>query len=140
MTKERVAFGLAVLELFSALPLYGIYTSPIRFYGADNFWSLISLAGNGLSVLFLLFPVLAVIGFMRRWRTRFLWLGLYPVVAFLFGVVPIPFATHLYTADKMLNTYFIAAIDILWVGIVAWLYWSIKRSNNTLQPTGYAGG
>ena len=139
MTKERIAFGLAVLELLSALPLYGIYTSPFRLYGADGFWSVISIVGSGLSILFPLLPFLAVIAFMR-WRTRFLWLGLYPVVAFLFGVVPIPFATHLYTADKMINTYFIAAIDVLWIGIVAWLYWSIKRSNNTLQPTGYAGG
>ena len=133
MTTRNVAILLAILELLSALPLYSIYTSPIRFYGLVGYWSAPSLAGNILAVLFLLIPALAVIGQLRKWKTAFIWLGLYPFVAFMFGVVPIPFATHLYTADKALNTYFIAGVDILWVGITVWLYWLIKRSNPTLK-------
>lgn len=135
MNKQKIALGFAILELLSALPWYGVYTSPIAFYGSSGYWSALSLGTNLLAIFFLLLPILAVVGLLSGWRTAFLWMGLYPVVAFLFGVVPIPFATHLYSSDKMLNTYLIGAIDILAVLITCWLYWSSrKRSNNFFEP------
>ena len=129
----RIALALAILELLSAVPLYGIYTMPVAFFNTEGYWRPLTVGLNVLGVFFLLLPILAVLGLLRGWRSSFLWMGLFPVAAWVFGAVPIPFAKQLfYTADVVFNSYLITAIDGLAIAITYILYRSIlTRSNPT---------
>ena len=137
MNNILIAKSIATLELASALPLYGIYSAPIRFYGADNYWTLLSLGSNLLGLCFIVLPLFAVIGIYRGWRVSYACMGLYPIVAFMLGATPVPFLTHLYTNDLLLNTVFIGIINALALSAVIWLFILSKRhSNNLLNQTG----
>ena len=130
MNIKRIAIIFAAIELVTALTKYGIYTMPIRFYGMEGYWSLPSLGTNLLGILFLALPITAIISLLKGKNIGFLWMGLFPIVAFVFGVVPIPFANYLYSSNVNINTVFIAIINILAVTISLWLYRSMKVRSN----------
>lgn len=140
MDKKKIALVIAILELLSALPFYGIYTMVIRFYGATNYWTPLLIGTSLLGLAFLVLPLLAVIGLWKDWRSSYLWMGLYPVVAFLFGVVPVPFANYLYTDNSALNTVFIGIANLCVVILAIWLFLQTRASsNNSLRPTEGSG-
>lgn len=131
MGKRKVGFYFSCLVLLSALLRWPTYTFPFRTLSADNFWSLEILMGNALSLSFLIFPVLAFLGFVRHWRSSYIWLGLSPVIFFLFGSVPIPFAGYFYSENHAL---FITVVNIAALLIVVWLYRSERaRYKNSLK-------
>ena len=137
MDKSRAPFYCSCLVLVAALLRWPTWTFPFRSLGADNYWSIDVLATNILTFSFVVFPILAFIGFLRGWRFSYLWLGLSPLVFFLFGSVPIPFAGYFYGENHEFNTAFIATINIVAVLAVIWLYRSEKaRSNNALKRDG----
>jgi len=133
MDIKRISMILAALELITAVSIYQIYTLPFRIYGGDNYWSLPILGTNILSLLFLLIPILAFILILKNKAVGFLFLGLFPVVAYIFGVIPIPFANYLYTSNPELNTIFITIIDIMAIILALWLYLSIKKRSNKVS-------
>ena len=134
MERAKIPFYFSCLVLVAALLRWPTYTFPFRTLGSEYFWSMEILAGNVLGILFLLLPILAFVGFLRHWRSAYVWLGLSPVVFFLFGSVPIPLAGYFYSNNQELNTIIIAAVDIAAVLAVVWLYRSAKtRSNQSLK-------
>ena len=100
MDKSKIAFYFSGLVLVAALLRWPTYTFPFRTLGTDNFWTLEIIMSNALSLAFLFLPVFAFLGFLRHWRSAYICLGLSPVVFFLFGSVPIPFAGYLYSSKK----------------------------------------
>lgn len=137
MKKKRIGQLFALGEILVALPLYGIYTAPIRFFGAIGYWAPMSIFTNVLSIVFLVLPLLALYGISKN-RTYGYWsLGLFPVVSFVFGVTAIPFVKYLYSSDVMLNAVFIVLINVLVTATAIWLYISGgSRSNQSLNLTG----
>ncbi|MCU7807309.1 MAG: hypothetical protein KZQ73_05495 [Candidatus Thiodiazotropha sp. (ex Semelilucina semeliformis)] len=134
MNKKRIAQLISFGEVLVALPLYGIYTAPIRYFGAIGYWTPMNILTNVLSVVFLVLPLLALYGVSKDRSYGYWSLGLFPVVAFVFGVTAIPFVKYLYGNDVMLNTVFIVLINVLVTAAAIWLYYSDGlRSGNTGQ-------
>jgi hypothetical protein len=137
MKKKRISQLIALGEVIVALPLYGIYTAPVRFFGAIGYWAPMNILTNVLSVVFLVLPLLALYGISKDRSYGYWSLGLFPVVAFVFGVTAIPFVKYLYGSDVMLNTVFIVLINVLVTAAAIWLYYSGGlRSNQSLNLTG----
>ncbi len=119
------------LTLFTALSKFGIYTWPFRTFGQDGYYHPAMVGTNLLSILFLVGPLLAVYFYRKKSNACYFWLASFAVPAIMFGVIPIPFANHLYTSNIQLNTVFIAIIDI---GFVI-LCWRLYRVNKARNPT-----
>ena len=137
MNKKRIAQLIAIGQVLVALPLYGIYTAPIRFFGAIGYWDPMNILTNVLSVVFVALPLLALHGVSKDRRYGYWSLGLFPVVAFVFGVTAIPFVKYLYGSDVMLNTVFIVATNVVVTFATIWLYRSGGlRSNQSLNLKG----
>lgn len=134
MKQKQIAQLVAFGEVLTALPLYGIYTAPFRFFGAIGYWVPMNILTNVLSIVFVVLPLLAMYGVSKNKGYGYLSLGLFPVVAFVFGVTAIPFVRYLYGSNVMLNTVFIALINIVVIAAAMWLYRSGGlRSNKRLQ-------
>lgn len=137
MNIKKVTIYFSGLILLAALMRWPTYTFPFRTIGAVNYWSTESVIGNILSLAFLIFPVLAFLGFIRGWRTAYIWLAISPIVFFLFGSTPIPFGSYLYSDNHVANTVAIGVVDATAVVLAIWLYlYNKKHSNNQHQPTG----
>ena len=122
MTKKRIAQFIALGQVLVALPLYGIYTAPLRFFVAVGYWAPMNMLTNVLGIVFLVLPLLALYGVSTD-RTYGYWsLGLFPVVALAFGVTAIPLVNYLYGTDMMLNTVFIIVINVVVILAAIWLY------------------
>jgi len=137
MKKKRIAQLIALGEVLVAMPLYGIYTAPIRFFGSIGYWAPMNILANVLSVVFVVLPLLALYGISKDRSYGYWSLGLFPVVAFLSGVTAIPFVKYLYGNDAMLNTVFIVLINVVVTSAAIWLYRSGGlRSNQSFNLTG----
>ena len=123
------------LTLITAISKYGIYTWPFRTLGHDGFFHPAIMGSNLLSILFILSPILAAYFYRQNNNVCYFWLGLFALPAFMFGVVPIPFANYLYTDNTQINGVFIAMIDIALVAIS----WFLYRANKALQSTPKSG-
>lgn len=130
MRKKRIAQLIALGEVIVALPLYGIYTAPIRLFGATGYWAPMNLFTNALGVVFLVLPLLALYGVSKARNYGYWCLGLFPVVASVFGVTAIPFVKYLYGSDVTLNTVFIVLINVLVTAAAVWLYHSGGLGSN----------
>jgi len=130
MNLYRIAIIIGTLELVAAIPLYGIYTAPIRFYGAIGYWEPMAVLTNILSLVFVLLPFAAVFALIKRKPVGYLWLALFPIVAFVFGVTAIPFVKYLYGTDIQFNTMIIGVINTLVVISVAWVFFANKKRSN----------
>ena len=112
-----------VLTLFTAISKYGVYKFPFTSYGMIGSFEPYWIAHNLLSFLFILSPLIAAYYFfIRKNKKCFFWLALFAIPAFIFGIVPIPFANYLYTSNIHLNTVFIAIIDLAFIGLCWYLY------------------
>lgn len=143
MKKKRIAQFIALGEVLVALPLYGIYTAPIRFFGVSDigYWAPINIVTYVLCVVFVVLPLLALYGISKDRSYGYWSLALFPVVAFVFGVTAIPFVKHLYGSNAMLNTVFIVLINVVVTSAAIWLYRSGGlRSNQSLNLTGAKNG
>ncbi|HRQ58216.1 MAG TPA: hypothetical protein PLN31_12415 [Azoarcus taiwanensis] len=122
MDRKRIALLLAFCEALVAVPLYGIYTAPVQLFGATEYWSPMTLMLNTLSVVFLILPLAALYGVFRNQRYGYWCLGLFPLVALVFGVTAIPFVKHLYGSAVLLNSVFIIVINTGVCLAAVWLY------------------
>lgn len=107
----RIAQGLAVLQLLTAIVLHGVYTSQWARLTTDRVLPLVDLAVSIAAVLFFLLPITAVFGLLRHRRWGFYPLILFPLVAIVFGTIPIPFASLLYSSDVELMSKVIVVIN-----------------------------
>lgn len=73
-------------------------------------------------MLFIACPILAAVLYVMEKRACFIWLGLFGVSAFTFGVTPFPLAQHLYTESVALNSVFIGLANAALVVLAAYLY------------------
>jgi FlaA1/EpsC-like NDP-sugar epimerase len=127
-SRRTIALLLAGCQAIVAVPLHGIYTSPMRFFGATGYWSPMSLLLSVLSVAFVVLPLLALHGVFRDRPHGYWCLSLFPLVALVVGVKAIPFVKHLYGSKVMLNTAFIIMINIGMSGAALWLYRNRART------------
>lgn len=134
MDTRRLTIGLSLLEIVTALSYPAIYSLPFRTFGSMGYWAAVSLATHALALLFLLVPILGLAGAVRGSRIAFLALGLWPVIAFSFGVIPLPFGHFLYTNDPAINTVIIGVVDVLALAAAIWLFLAGRpRSNSTVE-------
>ena len=141
MDARRLIIGVSVLEAVTALSYPAIYVLPFRVFGTVGYWAPISLATNVLALMFLLLPLLGLAGVLKGWRLTVIALGLWPAVAFVFGVIPLPFGHLLYTENPAANTVVIAVADLLLLAAVAWLAIATRpRSNNTVETDARKSG
>ena len=122
MRRRRIAQTLALGEMLVALPLYDIYTGPFQFFGMTGYWAPMNQLANLLSIVFVILPLLALYGVSKE-RTYGYWsLGLFPVVALVFGITALPLVKYLYGSKVTLNTVCIVIINLAVTTAALWLY------------------
>jgi hypothetical protein len=120
MNTSRVATLLASMQLLSAVVLPQIYT--LVFSSAWTFsFSIAYVFGAVLCSAFLLLPLAALIFILRDKLFGYVLLPLYPILAFLFGVTPIPFVTYLYGDSYAINLVGIGLVNVLVFLFAVWL-------------------
>lgn len=117
----RIAKVLAILQLLKALELHGAYTIQWSRLTSDQAMSLIDWAVAFASFLFLVLPIAAVYGLFRNNQWGFYPLIVFPLVATIFGAIPIPFVAHLYSSDVGFMSTMIIAVNLVFVGIAVLL-------------------
>jgi hypothetical protein len=128
MTSKAVMRVLLCLVLMTALPKYEIYTFP--FLNMQNV-SIIVLLIYSMNILFILAPLLALYMHVKAIRFQYVWLGIFAIPAFLFGVMPIPFATYLYSDNHFINTIFIGIFNVVLIVVSGFLF---KECKNNQRP------
>lgn len=83
--------------------------------------SLVDWAVAFASFLFLVLPIAAVYGLFRNNQWGFYPLIVFPIVAAIFGAIPIPFVAHLYSSDVLFMSKVIIIVDLVFVGIGVFL-------------------
>ena len=122
LTTWRIAKVLAVLQLLKALELHGVYTVQWARLTSDQVMSLADWAVAFASLLFLVLPIAAVFGLFRNNQWGFYPLIVFPIVAAVFGAIPIPFIAQLYNSDVVLMSKVIIVVDLIFVGIGVLLF------------------
>ena len=118
----RIAQVLAVLQLVKALELHGVYTFELIRFTSDQPMSLFDWAISFASVLFFLLPIATVIRLFRHSLWGFFPLIIFPIVATIFGAIPVPFSTYLYSSDVHFMSKVIIAVNLVFVGIGVLLF------------------
>jgi hypothetical protein len=77
--------------------------------------SLLDRAVSVAAILFILLPVAAVVGLCRYRRWGFYPLILFPLVAIVFGTIPMPFASFLFSSDIHFMSKVIVVVDSILV-------------------------
>lgn len=132
-TAWRTSQVLAILQLLKALELRGAYTIQWLRVTSDQAMSLLDWAVSFAAFLFLLLPIAAVIGLFRYSRWGFYPLIVFPIVAAVFGAIPIPFTAHLYSSDVYFMSKVIIVIDLFFVGIGVLLFRGSKAKVAAFQ-------
>ena len=120
----RTARVLAALQLLTAVALHGVYTSEWGRLTSDQVVPLLQRSVSGAAILFILLPITAVIGLFRYRRWGFYPLILFPLVAIVFGTIPIPFASTFFSSDIHLMSIVIVVVNTILViaGVVLLRY------------------
>ena len=118
----RIARVLAILQLLKALELHSAYTIQWARLTSDQVMSLADWAVTFTSFLFLVLPVAAVYGLFRSNQLGFYPLIVFPIVAAVFGVMPIPFVAHLYNSHVVSMSKVIIVVNLVFVGIGVLLF------------------
>ena len=111
----RIAQALAVLQLLTAITLHGVYTSLWGRMTTDQIVPLLDIEVSVAAILFILLPIAAVIGLFRYRHWGFYPLILFPLVAIVFGTIPIPFASFSFSSDIQFTSKVIVVIDLILV-------------------------
>ncbi len=98
----RTAQVFAVLQLLTAFALHGVYTNQLWHLSPDQTMSLKGVAVSVAAFLFILLPFAAVTGLFRYKRWGYYALILFPLVAIVFGTIPIPYASYFFSSDILL--------------------------------------
>jgi hypothetical protein len=125
---------LAALMLVAALSLPGIFMWPLNALRMDNYYMdgvLLVASMDALRILFLVIPVVSLIGAIRGKRWALYGVMAFPVIAWVFGAGAIPYLSHLF-APVTPRTIAITVINLAVVAAAVWLRWG--RSNNSFKP------
>ncbi len=118
----RIAKVLAILQILKALELHGAYTIHWARLTSDQAMSLADWAVAFASLLFLVLPIAAVYGLFRNQQWGFYPLIAFPIVAAVFGAIPIPFLAHFYSSDVVFMSKIVIVVDLVFVGIGVLLF------------------
>ena len=126
---------LAALTLLSALSLPGIFLWPLNAVRIDNYYMdgvLLVASMDALRILFLLVPVVTLIGAICGKRWALYGVMAFSVIAWVFGAGAIPYLAYLF-GPGMPRTITITVINLAVIAAAAWIRW--RRSNNSFKPT-----
>lgn len=134
MNVRTIGLVLGALQLATSVSLYGVFWEPWRWFQVASLFGVVQVAMFVASLLFILLPIAALLGI---WLHRgFGWYALcgFPVIAWIFGAVPIPFASYAYSEDIRLNSIGITIVDALAIAVgVTLLMKQRARPNKVLQ-------
>jgi len=126
MNINRITQILIGFVLFVSIFNYEIFTLLIRTFGSNGFFHPAMLSTNLLSIFFILCPLLALYYYLKNNNLSYLWLSLFSIPAFTFGVAAIPFAAYFYSSNIQLNTIFIITTNIALI-IASWYLYRAKN-------------
>lgn len=126
LTTWRTAKVLAILQLLKALESRGVYTIQWARLTSDQAIALVDSAVVFAALLFWILPIAAVIGLFRGSRWGFYPLIIFPVVAAVFGTIPIPLVAHLYSPDVVFMGKVIIVVNLIFCGVGVLLYRDAK--------------
>lgn len=109
---------------------------PFRFMGFEGFWHPLSVASQGLAILFLASPLLSLLYYVKQSNAAYFWMGVFAIPAFMFGYTPIPFGHYFYTDNINLNTVFIAILNLALIFLAIYLYRANKALKSQATPAG----
>ena len=131
---RNIAVALAALELASALSVPGIFLWPLNAFRMDKYYMegvLLVASVDALRILFLVVPVVSLIGAIRGRRWALYGVMAFPAIAWVFGAGAIPYVPHIFPPVTP-RTIAITVINLTVVAAAAWLRWG--RSNNSFKP------
>jgi hypothetical protein len=131
---RKFAIALSAIELASALSVPGIFLWPLNAFRMDNYYMdgvLLVASVDALRILFLVIPVVSIIGAIRGKRWALYGVMVFPVIAWVFGAGAIPYISHVFPPVTP-RTIAITVINLTVVAAAAWLRWG--RSNNSFKP------
>ena len=126
---------LATLALLSALSLPGIFLWPLNAIRIDSYYMdevLLVASMDALRILFLLVPVVSLIGAIRGKLWGLYGIMVFSVIAWVFGVGGIPYLAHLFTPG-MHRTIAITVINLVVIEAATWIL--CLRSNNSCMDS-----
>jgi len=85
------------------------------------------------SFLFLVLPIAAVFGLFRNNQWGFYPLIVFPIVAAVFGAIPIPFVAQLYSSNVVFMSNAIIVINLVFVGFGVFLFRDARAKIATEQ-------
>lgn len=131
---HSLTIALAVLTLVSALSLPGIFMWPLNAFRMDNYYMngvLLVASMNALRILFLVIPIVSVIGAIRGKRWALYGVMAFPAIAWIFGAGAILYLSHLF-APVTPRTIAITVINVAVIAAAVWLRWG--RSDHSFKP------
>ena len=126
----RTAQVLAVLQLLAALALHGVYTRQWSLLTTDQVMPFLDKAVSIAALLFILLPIAAVLGLFRYSRWGYYPLIAFPLVAIVFGTIPIPYASHFFGSDIKFMSNIVVAVNVVLVSVGVVLF---KYSKATVE-------
>ena len=130
ITMYRIRLCLGILIFIAGLLSWRVYMYPFQRLGILDFWHSSVIVGNLLMLSFLAAPALGLLGVWQNWKSKYLWLALAPIIFSIYGYIPIPLSSYLYSDDPQLNKKFIIATNLAIIGLVVWLYIMEKKHTN----------
>ena len=129
----KVTLYFSVLVFVCALLQWPVYTFPISSFGNNGYWHPAIIGTNLLMLSVLILPLLSLIGAIQDWRSKFLFLGITPIIFSLFGMVPIPFAEYFYTKNHELNSVLIYSTNLIAIAFIFYLYILERKTTNKFK-------
>lgn len=133
--KRFFLITLSTLFVISAVTRWSVYTFPYRSFGSANYWSPDLLLANSMSILFLVVPVLSLLGILFNWRVSCMFLVISPVLFVWFGAVPIPFAKDIFEYFGVYGFEFVTIVNFVFL-VVAFLLCLNSRSRGLRADNG----
>jgi len=127
----RIGWLIAILQGLSTLSLPGLYVEP---------WSWFLVIGTPLvvksllfvaNILFITLPIAAALALWKRNRLAFIALAAFPITAWVFGTVPVPLLSNLYTTDVSINNWIITIVDGIAVLVGVYMFALTRREAAT---------
>ena len=118
----RVGQLLVALQVIKTLELHAAVVFSIKQLVSDQPMMLADWTVLAAGLLLFLLPVVALIGLIRNRVWGFLPIVAYPLVATVFGAVPVPFLHHFYLDDIELMNSVIIIADLMFAALALYLY------------------
>ena len=118
----RVGWVLAILQVLCALFMTGLIWTPLTWFEVVDATLLWQFALFTANILFLALPMIGLVGMLRRSRIGFIAIAAFPIPAWVFGTMPLPFSSSLLPFSIPTNSWVISIVNALAVVIGVMLY------------------